>query len=54
MRGKGCHGRGRRGAEKVCSNSFSPLDCALGVNGELKRAHPYEEPAYEVYKLEDV
>lgn len=21
---------------------------------ELKRTHPYEEPAYEVYKLEDL
>ncbi|KAK4142546.1 GTP cyclohydrolase 1 type 2/Nif3 [Dichotomopilus funicola] len=24
-----------------------------GAVGGLKRAHPYEEPAYEVYKLED-
>ena len=22
--------------------------------GELKKAHPYEEPAYDVYKMEDV
>ncbi|KAL6714508.1 hypothetical protein ACLMJK_007933 [Lecanora helva] len=26
----------------------------VGAVEALRRAHPYEEPAYEVYKLEDV
>lgn len=29
-------------------------DVMEGAVDALKRAHPYEEPAYEVYKLEDV
>ncbi|RPA89338.1 hypothetical protein L873DRAFT_665206 [Choiromyces venosus 120613-1] len=28
-------------------------DTAANAVGALKRTHPYEEPAYEVYKLED-
>ena len=29
-------------------------DVMVGAVDALKRAHPYEEPAYEVYALEDV
>lgn len=29
-------------------------DVMVGAVGALKKAHPYEEVAYEVYKLEDV
>ena len=29
-------------------------DVMVGAVGALKNAHPYEEPAYEVYKLEDI
>lgn len=29
-------------------------DVMTGAVESLKRAHPYEEPAYEVYKMEDV
>ncbi|OAK95246.1 hypothetical protein IQ06DRAFT_381721 [Phaeosphaeriaceae sp. SRC1lsM3a] len=29
-------------------------DTTLKAVEELKKAHPYEEPAYEVYKLEDM
>lgn len=29
-------------------------DVALKAVKALKEAHPYEEPAYEVYKLEDL
>ena len=28
-------------------------DVVLGAVDALKRAHPYEEPSYEVVKLED-
>ncbi|MCJ1448685.1 MAG: hypothetical protein MMC23_009202 [Stictis urceolatum] len=28
-------------------------ECLMGAVEALKRAHPYEEPAYEVYRLED-
>ena len=28
-------------------------DVMLGAVAALKKAHPYEEPAYEVYRMED-
>lgn len=35
--------------ELVCEDSL--IRAALGA---LKRAHPYEEPAYEIYRMEDM
>lgn len=29
-------------------------DVMVGAVASLKHAHPYEEPAYEVFKLEDI
>jgi hypothetical protein len=35
--------------EMVCAD-----DCVAAAVAALKRAHPYEEPAYEVWRLVDV
>lgn len=34
--------------------SLSPAQMLSGMTPLRLRAHPYEEPAYEVYKMEDV
>ncbi|KAG0137594.1 hypothetical protein HOY82DRAFT_576021 [Tuber indicum] len=40
--------------EVRCEILCTDRETAVKAVGALKRAHPYEEPAYEVYKLEDL
>ena len=57
MCGPGCDAQGSRGAKEVIPFIITRLSAYAGnVDGNrlIESAHPYEEVAYEVYKMEGV
>lgn len=62
MRGARCYAASRRRVEEVSFSRGCRGSCGPGFLGAVvlkmtlwdPRAHPYEEVAYEVYKMEDI